>query len=137
MLLALVPVPGADAQAAQVVDMVNTERATAGCPPLTADPRLALAAQKHSDDMAAHGYFGHDSQDGRTPWDRIAAEGYPAGSAENIAKGQPDAQTVMAAWLASAGHQDTIDDCGSTGIGVGLAQDASGARVWTQDFGAA
>ncbi|MCW2504013.1 MAG: hypothetical protein JWO79_2297 [Actinomycetia bacterium] len=136
MLLALVPVPGADAQVAQVVDLVNTERATAGCQPLTADPRLVLAAQKHSDDMAAHGYFAHDSQDGRTPWDRIAAERYPTGSAENIAKGQPDAQTVMAAWLGSGGH-DTIDDCGSTAIGVGLAQDASGARVWTQDFGAA
>jgi len=137
VLLALVPVPGADAQVAQVLAMVNTERATAGCQPLTADPRLALAAQKHSDDMAAHGYFADDSQDGRTPWDRIAAEGYPAGSAENIAKGQPDPEAVMAAWLGSPGHHDNVVDCGATAIGVGLAQDATGARVWTQDFGAA
>jgi uncharacterized protein YkwD len=129
-------VPGADAQVTQVVTRVNTERAAAGCQPLTVDPRLVRAAQKHSDDMAARGYFGHDSQDGRSPWDRIAAEGYPTPRAENIAKGQPDPQAVMTSWIASPGHHANIVDCGSTAIGVGLAQDASGARVWTQDFGA-
>jgi uncharacterized protein YkwD len=117
--------------------MVNTERETAGCAPLRVDARLAGAAQKHSDDMARLGYFSHDSKDGRSAFDRIRAEGYSSGRAENIAKGQQDAGAVMRAWNASAGHHSNIVDCASKAMGVGVARGSDGALVWTQDFGAA
>jgi uncharacterized protein YkwD len=116
----------------QVVALVNAERAEAGCGPLTTDARLTAAAQRHSDDMSARGYFSHTSQDGRTFADRIAAAGHPAPAAENIAAGQASAAAVMAAWMGSPGHRANILDCGHRGIGVGYA--AKG-RYWTQDFG--
>ena len=81
---------------------------------------------------AAHGYFAHDGQDGRTFSDRIAAEGYPSPGGENIAQGQLDAQDVVTAWLNSPGHRRNIEDCSFTTIGVGLA---GADRYWTQDFG--
>src|SRR5215207_6198854 len=45
----------------QVLALVNVERARAKCPAVTADSRLAAAAQAHSADMAAKQYFSHTS----------------------------------------------------------------------------
>ncbi|MDT7710572.1 MAG: hypothetical protein QOG20_6179, partial [Pseudonocardiales bacterium] len=119
-------------QAAQVVALTNQDRAKVGCGALRVDARLTAAAQGHSDDMSAHGYFSHDSQDGRSSSDRITAAGYPSPGGENIAQGQRDAQEVVTAWLNSPGHRRNIEDCSFTTIGVGLA---GADRYWTQDFG--
>lgn len=119
-------------QTAQVVALTNQARANAGCAALRVDPRLTAAAQGHSDDMAAKGYFAHDSQDGRTFSDRIVAQGYPSPGGENIAQGQQDAQEVVTAWMNSPGHRRNIEDCSFTTIGVGLA---GADKYWTQDFG--
>jgi uncharacterized protein YkwD len=129
--------PGAATLKAQVTGLVNAEREAADCGPLRVDARLAAAAQKHSDDMARLNYFSHTSKDGRSAWDRILAEGYRHGHAENIAKGQRDADAVMRAWNHSPGHHRNIVDCTSKAIGVGVARGSDGALVWTQDFGAA
>lgn len=125
--------PAAPATAAASPTTTGTApRTRAGCAPLRADPRIAAAAQAHSEDMAAAGYFAHDSLDGRTFADRIRAAGHPDPGAENIAQGQPDAAAVVEAWLASPGHRRNIEDCSLATIGVGLA---GTARYWTQDFG--
>ncbi len=80
------PSPTADPAVTRVIDLTNARRVQAGCSALTADARLA-AAQGHSADMAAKGYFSHTSRDGRTPWDRIGATGYRfTSAAENIAR---------------------------------------------------
>jgi uncharacterized protein YkwD len=126
------PTTRQSSQPQRVVEMVNAERAEAGCGPLAVDPRLVTAAQLHSQDMAANDYFSHTSQDGRTFADRIRAAGYPDPAAENIAQGQRSAEQVMQAWMNSSGHRANILDCGLTTIGVGLASDG---WYWTQDFG--
>jgi uncharacterized protein YkwD len=115
-----------------VVELVNTARAGAGCAALRVDARLTVAAQGHSDDMAARGFFSHDTPEGRTFGDRVKAAGYPSPGGENIAKGQRSAQSVMDAWMASGGHRANILNCSFTAIGVGLN---TGAWTWTQDFG--
>ncbi|GAA1400687.1 hypothetical protein GCM10009613_57870 [Pseudonocardia kongjuensis] len=127
------PVPaaaGLTGQLALVVELTNVERAAAGCSALRVDPRINAAAQGHSEDMAANGYFSHDSRDGRDFADRMTAAGYPSPGAENIAAGQPDAATVVADWMASPGHRKNILDCSLSTIGVGLA-----GGYWTQNFG--
>jgi uncharacterized protein YkwD len=125
------PAP-APTEAGQVVNLVNAARADAGCGALTADARLAAAAQGHSDDMAAQGYFSHTSLDGRSFADRVRAAGYPNPGGENIAQGQRSAQAVHDAWMNSQGHRDNILNCGFTTIGVGLH---AGSWTWTQNFG--
>ncbi|MGO4599913.1 CAP domain-containing protein [Terrabacter sp. 2RAF25] len=123
--------------ASKVVALVNVERARAGCGPVAPDPALTRAAQRHSDDMAAHAYFSHTSPDGRGFAQRIRSEGWVGGAlAENIAAGQRSADAVMQAWMASAGHRANILDCAYLAIGVGVATGGSYGTYWTQAFGA-
>ncbi len=114
----------------EVLDLVNSERAKAGCSPVQAQAQLTAAAQKHSEDMATQKYFSHNSLDGRSPWDRIRAEGYTYSQAgENIAMGYSTATAVMNGWMNSSGHRANILNCSFTEIGIGYDQ-----RYWTQDF---
>jgi len=120
---------------AQVLQIVNAERAKAGCKPLVMDSRLVTAARKHSADMAARNYFSHTTPEGVTFDKRITAEGYRwSGAAENIAKGQQTAAQAMDAWMHSPGHRANILNCGYVNIGVGVAF-AGRTGYWPQDFG--
>ncbi|GAA4551806.1 CAP domain-containing protein [Pseudonocardia xishanensis] len=125
-------IPVATGPAARVVALTNVARERAGCDPLQPDDRVTAAAQAHSADMAARGYFAHDSLDGRDFSDRLRAAGYPEPGAENIAMGQETADDVVAAWLDSPGHRRNIEDCSLRTIGVGYDPDGA---YWTQDFG--
>jgi uncharacterized protein YkwD len=121
---------------AEVVTLVNTERATAGCNPLTVDARLTTAARRHSQDMADRGYFDHTTPDGVTFDARITAAGYLfRGAGENIAKGQRTPAAVMASWMNSPGHRANILNCKFNDLGVGLARNGALTPIWTQDFG--
>ena len=122
----------------QVVTLTNAERAKAGCGPLSVNATLTTVAQAHSQDMATNDYFDHNSQDGRTPFDRMTAAGYRySTAAENIAAGQRTPQDVMTAWMNSPGHRANILNCALKEIGVGYATDSSSRYgvYWTQDFG--
>lgn len=114
----------------KVLQLTNAERAKVGCPALKGNAKLARAARKHSKDMAVNDYFSHDSQDGRSPWDRIKAEGYANPGAENIAAGYPTAAAVMKGWMNSPGHKANIVNCKLKALGVGEYK-----NYWTQDFG--
>jgi uncharacterized protein YkwD len=127
---ATVKVSGA---AARVVELVNSVRSRAGCPNLTVNAKLTMAAQDHSKDMAAYSNMSHTGSDGSSPDGRITSAGYRWSSyGENIAYGYATPESVMAVWMASPGHRRNILDCSFKEIGVGLAQPGS---YWTQDFG--
>ncbi|WP_069466558.1 CAP domain-containing protein [Actinacidiphila rubida] len=119
---------------AQILTLVNQQRATAGCKALTASSSLDKLAQNFSDDMAARGFFDHTDPDGHTPWDRAKALGITNLGGENIARGQSDAEAVMTAWMNSPGHRANILDCDYTTLGVGI-HFGPGGPWWTQDFG--
>jgi uncharacterized protein YkwD len=123
---------------AQVLQLVNKERASAGCRPLASNSILLAVARAHGKDMAVHRYFDHNSQDGRTPFDRMRAAGYRGNlMGENIAAGQPTPAAVMDAWMHSSGHRANILNCGYKVIGVGVHRLAGSpfGVYWTQDFG--
>ncbi|GAB3140217.1 CAP domain-containing protein [Amycolatopsis stemonae] len=122
----------APSTAAQVIDLVNDERAKAGCAPLSEEPHLTTAAQDYSDDMSAQNFFSHTSLDGTTFDQRIKNAGYSKPGAENIAKGQTSAAQVMDAWMNSEGHRANILNCSLTKIGVGVT---TKGWYWVQDFG--
>ncbi|AYN43586.1 CAP domain-containing protein [Streptomyces dangxiongensis] len=122
------------AAAAQVLKLVNDERAKAGCSPLSANSSLTSLAGVFSDDMAARGFFDHTDPDGRTPGDRAARAGITDLGGENIARGQTDAAAVVRAWMDSPGHRANIlnPDFKTLGVGVHFGP---GGPWWTQDFG--
>ncbi|WP_432828993.1 CAP domain-containing protein [Dactylosporangium sp. CA-092794] len=126
---------GNTAYEAQVLAIVNTERAKAGCQPLAFNAKLRAAAYKHSADMATRNYFSHDTPDGVSFATRITNEGYRwSMAAENIAKGQRTPEDVMKAWMNSSGHRANILNCKLKDLGVGLAYQGK-SPIWTQDFG--
>jgi uncharacterized protein YkwD len=130
------PPSGNAAAEAEVVRLVNVERAKVGCAAVRSDDRLQAAARGHSADMAARDYFSHTTPEGVDFATRITDAGYPwRGAGENIAKGYRTPADVMTGWMNSAGHKANILSCGFQDLGVGVAADATGALLWTQDFG--
>lgn len=67
-----------------LVDLINRDRASGGLRPVTLDPGPATAAaQRHAEDMAAHGYLGHWGTDGSVPESRYTAAGGSGMDLEN------------------------------------------------------
>jgi uncharacterized protein YkwD len=123
--------------------IVNAERAAHGLPSVAPSDKLALAAQRHTDDMVARDFFSHyapaPAPFGEDPGDRISAADYNWGAyGENIAAGYRTPRSVMLGWMASEGHCTNILDPGFTQLGVGDATAAAtiarGVGTWTQDF---
>jgi uncharacterized protein YkwD len=71
-----VPVINTTSLAARVHALVNKARQENGRSVLGTDARLAAIARAHSEDMAAHGYFGHVNLQEKDPTARGAAAGY-------------------------------------------------------------
>jgi uncharacterized protein YkwD len=123
----------------QVVTATNAQRATAKCAALIVDDRLRTAAQVHAADMASYAYLSHTGHDGSDPAARIIAAGYKidsrVGWAENVARGYPTVDTVMAAFMSSTDNKANILNCSLKAVGVGVARSVAGELYWTQDFG--
>ncbi|WP_435241054.1 sigma-70 family RNA polymerase sigma factor [Streptomyces cucumeris] len=129
------PPSNSSAFAQQVMELVNIERGKVGCSPVRLNDKLNSAAQGHSDDMAARGYFDHTAPNGSDPGDRITAAGYPWRTyGENIAKGQQTPAAVMDSWMNSPGHRQNILNCDFTEMGIGVNR-GGGGPTWTQAFG--
>ncbi|MFF0473037.1 CAP domain-containing protein [Streptomyces sp. NPDC004284] len=123
-----------EAAEAEVLRLVNTERAKVGCTPVRPSTQLAALAGAFSADMATRGFFDHTDPDGDTPWVRAQQAGITGMGGENIARGQVDAAAVMASWMNSDGHRANILNCDFTTMGVGVVF-GDGGPWWTQDFG--
>lgn len=131
----------------QLLVLLNEQRAVgANCGgqnfgpagPLVMHPALRRSARLHSQDMADQDYFDHNSLDGRTPFQRMAAAGYDAfGFSENIAAGNADAASTFDQWLNSPGHCRNMmsPEANEIGIGHGYNRSSTYRDYWTQNFG--
>ncbi|MEU7560024.1 CAP domain-containing protein [Streptomyces eurythermus] len=119
---------------AEVLKLVNDERAKAGLGALAANSALTGLAEAFSDDMAARGFFAHTDPDGRSPWDRAARAGITGLGAENIGRGQVDAAAVLAAWMDSPENRANILNPGFTTFGAGVHL-GPGGPWWALEFG--
>ena len=116
--------------------MTNAFRKYHGLSILSWSAEAAEAARLHSQDMADNNYFAHDSLDGRTPWDRMRAQGVTYnGAGENISAGTATGIGAYNQWVNSAGHRENMLNNFSY-LGVGFAFNArSGYGYYaTQDF---
>jgi uncharacterized protein YkwD len=123
--------PAHAAGTGDVVAMVNAERESAGCSPVSVDDRLAAAARGHSRYQAEIDEMTHEGADDSTSGDRATDAGYRWSSiAENIAYGTTSARRVMDMWMGSSGHRANIVNCTFRHIGVAQVDGR-----WTQVFG--
>ncbi len=106
-----------------LVEKTNKTRVSVAMNELTVSDELVYAAQLKANDMAAKGYFAHNSPDGKTPWDWLGAAGYRYQTAgENLAVNFVDSTDVHNAWLNSPTHKANIVREGFTEIGIATAE---------------
>lgn len=118
--------------AAQVVSLVNAERAKNGLSALKVDNRVTAAAQTRAGELKRS--FSHSRPDGRSCFTALTEAGASyRGAGENIAYGQTSPQAVMNAWMNSSGHRANILSNKYTTIGVGYTM-IGGVPYWTQMF---
>ncbi|MBR4721125.1 MAG: hypothetical protein IK057_05120 [Clostridia bacterium] len=120
---------------AEVLRLVNEQRANYGLSALTYNTKLESVAYAHSKDMAVNNYFSHTNLSGQSPFDRMKAAGISYRSAaENIAAGQKTPQEVVNAWMNSSGHRANILNSSVSQMGVGIYSGGSYGVYWTQLF---
>lgn len=118
----------------QSFDLANAGRAKLGLSPFVWDDAIAVTARKHSQDMAAKGYFDHTNPSGLSPFDRMKQDGLKfRAAAENIAAGQTSAIFAHHGWMNSEGHRKNI--LGSyKNLGVGVYFGGKLNIYYTQNF---
>ncbi len=130
----LPPPPSGVAQ--QVLALFNQERARVGVAPVSLEPRLTAAAAAHCREMASRGVLSHYGANGSDPGQRMTLAGYPWTTwAEIIAYGQPDASSVVQAWINSPGHHAIMIDARYTEVGIDMELTAGGTPYWCGDWG--
>ena len=109
--------------AAVLVELANADRGAEGVGTLAVSPTLTEAAQMKADDMAARGYFAHDTPDGKSPWYWFEEAGYEFRHAgENLAVYFSDSVEVQRAWMNSPLHRANVLGDQFEEIGIALAQ---------------
>lgn len=119
-----------------IFHMTNAFRAYHGLSALQWSDAAAEAARLHSQDMADQNYFEHDSLDGRSPWDRMEAQGIVSYSsaAENISAGR-NGVDAYDGWVNSGGHRSNmLGDFMYLGVGSAYAVGSTYRYYATQDF---
>ena len=143
------PVAASDATAVaqRVLALVNEARAKqrrcgrkkmSAAQALTLSPALTKAAAVQAADQAANNFMGHRGSDGSEVGVRVTRTGYRWSSVgENVAAGQPDADTVVKAWLDSPGHCENImgPQFREMGVAFVLAPKGDLRILWAQVFG--
>ena len=133
-----------------VLTQLNAIRVAHGLVPLKLNSQLTTAAEDHSSQMLADGYFAHNSFDGTPFWKRLTSyySAAPHGVwsvGENLLWSSPDVDAVKALqlWMASPEHRQNIltarwREIGIAAIHADSAPGTYGGRpvtVITTDFG--
>lgn len=108
---------------AVLVELANDDREAQALHELTVNPKLVAAAQAKADDMAAKGYFAHETPDGYNSWHWFKQVGYRyLYAGENLAVNFNESSDVEKAWMASPTHRDNILNGNYTEIGIATAK---------------
>jgi hypothetical protein len=111
----------------------NQERAARGLPQLHRDPQLARAAERHAEQMAAHGSISH-----QFPGEpELTSRGASAGVAfslilENVAEA-PNAAAIHDMWMNSEHHRTNLLDPAIDAAGIAVVE-RDGEFYAVEDF---
>ena len=135
-----------DSEELQFLHLINEYRKNNGADPLLLSDTIAVAAERHSEDMASYGFFGHTTaassyyRVGSKPWDRMWVEGYDYRTrrGENIAVGCESAERCFELWRNSPDHNAAMLDGHYRVMGIArlYVPNSEHGWYWTTDFGA-
>jgi len=121
-------------QQAQMLEMVNQERAKAGLKPLAWDANLANVAQVKAKDMVDNNYFDHNSPTYGSPFNMMKNFGISYRAAgENLA-GSSSVERAHTGLMNSEGHRKNILNSNFTHIGIGVEKSPRYGYVYVQMF---
>lgn len=127
--------------------LINQARLDEGLAPYGFSSLLAAAAQRHADDIAAHGFTDssdpHKGSDGTHEQQRITEAGYAAWRwssgepivDENVWSGYGTVQDALTYFLGDPPHRENILSPIYREIGIGVATDVAGRVYYVLDFG--
>jgi uncharacterized protein YkwD len=119
---------------AQMLALVNRERAAAGLRPVAPDPEMTSVARAHSADMFARGYFAHQTPEGLSPFDRMTGAGVVYRTAgENLALA-PTLHVAHTGLMNSPGHRANILQPSFGRLGIGILDGGRRGLMVTQNF---
>ena len=119
---------------AEMLVMINKERADNGLKPLRADAELVPVARLHSRDMFVRGYFAHINPDGKNPFDRMKASGVSFQTAgENLALA-PTLRIAHTNLMNSPGHRANILNPAFGRVGIGILDGGYYGLMISQEF---
>jgi uncharacterized protein YkwD len=105
-----------------LIDLTNQNRSTSNLSALVYSPTLEKASQMKAGDMAANGYFAHNSPAGLTPWHWLEKAGYNYRYAgENLAVNFTNSEDVSNGWMNSPTHRANILSPDYKEIGISMA----------------
>jgi hypothetical protein len=124
-------------------EAINAVRADVGSAPISPNGLLAVAAERHANDMAENNFFSHTGSDGSTAFDRISDAGYfigpnEYGSGENCTMSTiktDGVAEVIESWINSPPHYANMINSDFTEFGIFLAVASDGTKYWCCDFG--
>ena len=123
------------ASAAEVLNIVNSERAKVGSPALVWDADLERVAMQRAAELA--GYFTHTRPNGHDCFQALnefGISGNYSANGENIAYGPIKPFDVMTLWMNSEGHKQNILSTDYNCIGIAKIEQ-NGLNIWIQFFG--
>ncbi|WP_181308939.1 CvpA family protein [Rufibacter sp. XAAS-G3-1] len=119
---------------AEMLELVNQERAKENLKPLAADTSLRRVARMHAEDMFRRGYFSHYTPEGWSPFDRIRKAKVPFRLAgENLALA-PTLDIAHNGLMNSPGHRANILRDRFGRVGIGVLQGSDRRLMITQNF---
>jgi len=106
-----------------IIALTNQEREKENIGTLIQNPQLDEAAQLKLNDMFKNNYWDHISPEGNQAWDFINLTTYKYSFAgENLARGFVDANSTVAAWMASPSHKKNILNTRFRDMGLAIGQ---------------
>ena len=119
---------------AEMLDLMNEERAIQGLKPLVADQEMRGVALKHSEDMFERGYFAHNTPEGEDPFDRMRDDKVKFRTAgENLALA-PTLKIAHTGLMNSPGHRANILRPEFGRVGIGILDGGRRGLMITQNF---
>ena len=119
---------------AEMLILVNKERALKGLKPVKADEELAKVARKHCMDMFARGYFSHYTPEKKDPFDRMKEDHiFFLTAGENLALSQT-LDMAHDGLMKSPGHRANILNPTFGRLGIGILDGGIYGLMITQNF---
>lgn len=127
-------VAGLNADEQKMVDLVNSERKSAGLSTLKVNMDLVKIGRLKAKDMIENNYFSHTSPTYGSPFNMMRQFGVSYTTAgENLA-GAPTVESAHKNLMNSAGHRANILNSSFKEIGIGVVEGSQYGKIFVQEF---